>query len=395
MRKLIALSLLLGLALSPPAGAATVPPIDPLTYTVVRTPPALQVEFPPLDRDSSVVIDQVKPFPDRRVPPVFWFEGEGLRFGLVRQDRPAPLVFLIAGTGASFDSDTNRLLARALHRAGMHVLGLPSPTHPNFIVNASATGVPGRMEDDARDLYRAMRLAYDRIKDRIEVTDFRLTGYSLGATNAAWVARHDEGEQAFRFRKVLLLNPSVSLFNSVQILDGMYDRYVGDDPESAQRIIDRVFAAFADVYTREQGTNFDGEFLYHAYQQMRPGPEALETLIGTSFRFSAANMAFASDATSRGGYMLARGRRSRRRGLAYQHIQACDPSQLQRLHRWLIPALLPGARPVLHEGAGDRRCWAAPHRDLSAQHAEDHTDHEPGRHHPRTDGTRLAPPGLP
>jgi pimeloyl-ACP methyl ester carboxylesterase len=306
MRKLIALSLLLGLALSPPAGSATVPPIDPLTYTVVRTPPALQVEFPPLDRDSSVVIDQVKPFPDRRVPPVFWFEGEGLRFGLVRQDRPAPLVFLIAGTGASFDSDTNRLLARALHRAGMHVLGLPSPTHPNFIVNASATGVPGRMEDDARDLYRAMRLAYDRIKDRIEVTDFRLTGYSLGATNAAWVARHDEGEQAFRFRKVLLLNPSVSLFNSVQILDGMYDRYVGDDPEAAQRIIDRVFAAFADVYTREQGTNFDGEFLYHAYQQMRPGPEALEMLIGTSFRFSAANMAFASDAMSRGGYMLAR-----------------------------------------------------------------------------------------
>jgi hypothetical protein len=62
--------------------------------------------------------------------------------------------------------------------------------------------------------------------------------------------------------------------------------------------------AFADVYTREQGTNLDGEFLYNAYQEMRPGRDTLETVIGASFRLAAANMTFASDVMSRGGYMI-------------------------------------------------------------------------------------------
>jgi len=99
---------------------------------------------------------------------------------------------VIAGTGGSFNIDTNKLLAQTLHQEGFHVLGFPSPTHPNFIVNASETGVPGRMADDARDLYRAMRMAHERVKDRIEVSEVYLAGYSLGGTHAAWVAKLDE-----------------------------------------------------------------------------------------------------------------------------------------------------------------------------------------------------------
>jgi pimeloyl-ACP methyl ester carboxylesterase len=279
-------------------------PLDALTYTVVRTPPAERIQVPPLERDRNVLADRVQPFPDRRIPDVFWYDKAGMSYGLVYQKTRAPLVFLIAGTGGSFNTDTNKLLAQTLYQEGFHVLGFPSPTHPNFIINASETGIPGRMPDDARDLYRAMRLAYERVKDRIEVSDVYLTGYSLGGTHAAWVAKLDEQERAIGFAKVLLLNPSVSLYSSVTALDAMYDRQVGDDPQAAQAIIDRVFTRFAEVYTREQDVSFDGDFLYRAYQEFQPGVPALETLIGTSFRYSLVNLAFTADVMSQGGYLV-------------------------------------------------------------------------------------------
>src|SRR4051812_24358588 len=174
-------------------------PTGPLAYTVVGTPPAEQVALPELEPYRNVRSDTVKVLPERRVPDVLWFEREGLRYGLVYRETRAPLVFLIAGTGASSDSELNKTLARALYAAGMHVVGLPSPTHPNFIVNASETGVPGKLDDDARDLYRAMRLILPRVKERVDVSDVYVTGYSLGAANAAWVARLDESEHAIGF----------------------------------------------------------------------------------------------------------------------------------------------------------------------------------------------------
>ena len=50
--------------------------------------------------------------------------------------------------------------------------------------------------------------------------------------------------------------------------------------------------------------SFDGEFLYRAYEEFQPGVEALETVIGTSFRYSLVNLAFVADVMSKGGYMV-------------------------------------------------------------------------------------------
>jgi hypothetical protein len=287
-----------------PAPVAAAPVTGPLAYTVVGTPPAEQVKLPELRPYRNVWTDTVKVLPDRRIPDVLWFEREGLRYGLVYQKTRAPLVFLIAGTGGSFDSDLNKVLARALYAAGMHVVGLPSPTHPNFIVNASETGVPGKQDDDARDLYRVMRLVYERVQERVDVSDVYLTGYSLGGTYAAWVARLDERERVLGFKKVLLLGPSVSLYNSTRILDAMYDRHVPADPQSAQLAIDRILAALAEAYAREPSTNLDGEFLYRAHAALEPGPDMLETLIGATFRLSSTNLAFTSDVVSGSNYLV-------------------------------------------------------------------------------------------
>lgn len=302
-----AAGILLGLLLLAPCPAPAEPQaaLGALAYTVVGTPPAGRLLVPPLDPDRNLLLGHVRPFPDRKVPPVFWYEAPGMGYALVRQQTRAPLVVLIAGTGGSFNSDASRALARLLYSRGYHVLSLPSPTHPSFIVNASTTGVPGRMADDARDLYRAMRLAWAQVRHRIEVSAIHLAGFSLGGTQAAWVARLDEQERAIGFERVVLLNPAVSLYHSVNILDAMYDRRVPNEPEARQALVDRVLASFAEVYAREQQTSFDGDFLYRAHAALQPGIEALEMLIGTAFRFALVNLAFTADVISRSGYMVA------------------------------------------------------------------------------------------
>jgi pimeloyl-ACP methyl ester carboxylesterase len=262
--------------------------------------------LPQIERDRNVLVDTVRPFPEREVPPLFWYDNGGVRYGLLFQQQRAPLAILIAGTGASFDSDTNKLAARVLYAAGLHVLALPSPTHPNFIINGSTTGVPGRLEDDAADLYRVMQLALAQVREKVDVDGVHLAGYSLGAMHAAWVAALDERKRLINFDRVLLLNPPVSLWNSVQILDGMYDRHVPSDPAGAQAMVDQIFARFADAYTREQDKNFDGDFLYGTYDALNPSSDALEALVGISFRLSSANLIFTSDVMSDANYMVPR-----------------------------------------------------------------------------------------
>ena len=70
---------------------------------------------------------------------MFWFFGRGMPYSVLKQNRPtAPLFFIIGGTGAGHDSTKSYGLANVLYQAGFHVVSLPSPTHPSFIVTASS-----------------------------------------------------------------------------------------------------------------------------------------------------------------------------------------------------------------------------------------------------------------
>ena len=69
-----------------------------------------------------------------------------------------------------------QMTQKAFCQAGYHVISLPSPTHPNFIVAASSSGDPGHLVEDSADLYRVMQVIYQRLQKKQEVTDFFLTG---------------------------------------------------------------------------------------------------------------------------------------------------------------------------------------------------------------------------
>src|SRR3984893_5109289 len=106
-----------------------------LRATVFGTPPQDIAPMPatvPLQE-----IDISMPWARRPVPKVLWFDSR-LRVWFSAQDKPAPLAIIISGTGS--DGNTTKLstLRGALYGAGYHVLTLPSPTFPGFIVSASS-----------------------------------------------------------------------------------------------------------------------------------------------------------------------------------------------------------------------------------------------------------------
>jgi pimeloyl-ACP methyl ester carboxylesterase len=243
-------------------------------------------------------------FPDREIPEIFWYADE-LRFSLVYQVEPAPLIFLVPGTGAGPDSIKSEYLQKALFQAGYHVISLASPAEPEFIITASTTGITGRPQDDARDLYRVMQLAYEKVKDRIQVEGFHLLGYSLGAWDAAFVAHLDAQEKALDFDKVLLINPPVSLYTSAQILDKMLDDNIPGGSGNIGVLFGRLINQFTGYYQQSDQLNFSSDYLlYNLYTRLEPSDEELEALIGLAFRFTSANLVFTSDVVTNSGLIV-------------------------------------------------------------------------------------------
>jgi hypothetical protein len=325
------------------AGAYDYPFADPYVATVVGTPTEYMEELP---AEVPVKFDTLKMFPEREVPGILWNFDE-LRYSYIRQKNPAPLIFLIAGTGAGFNSPKMQLMQKAFYRAGYHVISISSPTHPNFIVAASTSGVPGHLEEDSADLYKVMQAIWQKHQKKMEVTEFYLTGYSLGAAQSAFIARLDEQEQAFNFRKVLLINPPVSLYNSVLILDEMLEHNIPGGLDNFNAFYQRIVNAFTDVYAHGEDVQFNNDFLYRAYEYRKPSSdEPLAALIGTSFRISSQNMVFTTDVLTKAGYVVPKNLVLRRhdnvrdyakvlaqlsfldyfRGIFVPHFQAQDPS---------------------------------------------------------------------
>ena len=244
-------------------------PIDnKFLATVIGTPPEYRAELPkkiPLKQRSITI------FEDREVPDALWYDKK-LRYSQALQKDPAPLVFLIAGTGAAYDGGKNVNMARAFYQAGFHVVSISSPTYMNFIVAASSSGVPGHAVEDAEDIYRVMERVWDTLKDRVVVTDFYVTGYSLGGFNAAFVTWLDEQKQLFNFRKALLINPPVRLYSSISLLDRMLNNIPGGIDNFPQ-FYDKLVEQLTRVYKKSDSVDIGEDFLYQAFEAVNPDNE--------------------------------------------------------------------------------------------------------------------------
>ncbi len=82
----------------------------------------------------------------------------------------APLIFLIAGTGAAHNGGKNYNMARAFYQAGFHVVSISSPTYNNFVTAASTTGVVGHAQKDAEDIYQVFEKIWGELGEDIEAS---------------------------------------------------------------------------------------------------------------------------------------------------------------------------------------------------------------------------------
>ncbi|MBG0790643.1 MAG: alpha/beta fold hydrolase [Desulfovibrionaceae bacterium] len=296
------LLLTLALLLLPPAllaaAEAPYPFDDPYQATVFGTPADMRYAFKAPVRPEVRAIR----IEDRRVPQVFSYSRD-MFFSTALQDGPAPLLFLIAGTGAEHNSAKMIFLTQVFHEAGYHVAALSSPTHMNFVAAASDSRVPGFVPNDVADLNRVMGWVREELAKECSITGYAVAGYSLGGLHAAFLAERDKRTGEFGFSHVVMINPPVSLIRSVTRLDSwLTGRNLGRMTvhERIQDYLDR----FSDYYLNADVTDLDDDFLFRMIKEIGLEKQDFKALIGAAFRISSASMIFTSDVCLRAGYLV-------------------------------------------------------------------------------------------
>ena len=268
--------------------------------TIAGTPSALRPQLPD-DADIRQHDYSLRLRPEREytLPSNFW-PVKTFRYRLAKQSGSAPLVFIIAGTGAQYSSNTMEYLKKLFYGAGFHVAQISSPTAYDFMVGASPYATPGYSPQDAKDIYSVMR-AIKKQQRHLDVTEWHLTGYSLGGLQAAFVSHLDEDKQDFNFKRVLLLNPPVNLYTSVSNLNKLVDTKVVDATES-RTFYQLVLEKLTHYFHTKGRFDFDAAVLFELQNSAQKlNYNELAMLVGSVFRFTAADINFTSDLINRRG----------------------------------------------------------------------------------------------
>ncbi len=285
-------------AATPVAADYRYPYTDPYQATVYGTPPD-QIYRPANPVEPKLRAIRIE---GRKVPDIFSYSAD-MYYSTALQKGEAPLIFLIAGTGAEHNAIKMGFLTQVFHDAGFHVVALSSPTHMNFVISASRHGAPGYVPHDVDDLYRVMLWIKEVVEAERPVSGYSVAGYSLGALHAAFLAHRDSETGDFGFRKVLMINPPVSLYHSVKRLDSwLTAENLGEVTVREQ--IESLITRFSHYYRDADITDLDDNFLYEMVTRVNMDDVDLRSLIGVDFRLSASSMIFASDVCLQAGYVV-------------------------------------------------------------------------------------------
>jgi hypothetical protein len=172
-------------------------------------------------------------------------EGRGdVSVAFYRQNQPAPLLFIVAGVGSNPYFGVGPYLASLFHRAGSHVVILPSPMHWNFALSASRSGAPGYAPEDARDLYDVMQKTLTTLRDRYDVrpTVIRFLGVSLGALEGAYLSVIDANERKIGIVNYLLINPPIDLHYAIKQIDEWSGLEKKFGPQRSRELVSKALA---------------------------------------------------------------------------------------------------------------------------------------------------------
>ncbi|MGL5124339.1 MAG: serine/threonine protein kinase [Fusobacteriaceae bacterium] len=271
------------------------PYTDPLVATIVGSS-TLMTEGVSLLEDIKISEHKIYTEMGKKITENFWYQ-KGYKFSLVKQKKKAPLIFVIAGTGAAHNSVRMTYFQRIFYDAGYNVISISSPMQMNFILNASSSRMPGRLMADSEDIYEIMQKAYEKVKKNIEVSDFYIMGYSLGAAQTAYVSYIDEREKKFNFKRGFMINPVVDMYKSATKLDNMLNDNIDNDKKKIGILVEEIFT---EISKKTSGKNIQlsEAVIYSLFKEKIISNEKMAALIGLAFRIIAIDLNFITDITN-------------------------------------------------------------------------------------------------
>ncbi|MHB9336986.1 serine/threonine protein kinase [Fusobacterium polymorphum] len=290
MKKLIS-RVVLFLILSLTVFSYNFPIDDPYSATIIGSA-SMMTEGVSENIPLKVYEIQIKDKKD--IPDVFWYASK-FKFSFSKQkNKKAPLIFVLAGTGSDYSTTRVKFMQRIFHDAGYHTIAISSQMSQQFMISASSNSVPGLLLEDNKDIYKAMKLAYNKIKDQVEVTDFYIMGYSLGGSNAAVLSYIDEKEKAFNFKRVFMVNPPVNLYDSAVKLDKYLDDYTGGKSAGIEKLLNTTLAKVKGGLTSEYA-NIGADTIYNIVKGDILSDAEKKAYIGLAFRLASTDLNFISD----------------------------------------------------------------------------------------------------
>ena len=290
MKKLLS-KVVLFLILSLTAFSYNFPIDDPYSATIIGSA-SMMTEGVSENIPLKVYEIQIKDKKD--IPDVFWYASK-FKFSFSKQkNKKAPLIFVLAGTGSDYSTTRVKFMQRIFHDAGYHTIAISSQMSQQFMISASSNSVPGLLLEDNEDIYKAMKLAYNKIKDQVEVTDFYIMGYSLGGSNAAVLSYIDEKEKVFNFKRVFMVNPPVNLYDSAVKLDKYLEDYTGGKSAGIEKLLNTTLAKIKGGLTSEYA-NIGADTIYNIVKGDILSDSEKKAYIGLAFRLASTDLNFISD----------------------------------------------------------------------------------------------------
>ena len=294
MKKLLS-KIVLFIILSLTAFSYNFPIDDPYSATIIGSATMMT---PGVSKNIPLKVYEIQIKDKKDIPDVFWYASK-FKFSFSKQkNKKAPLIFVLAGTGSDYNTTRVKFMQRIFHDAGYHTIAISSQMSQQFMISASSNSVPGLLLEDNKDIYKAMKLAYNKIKDQVEVTDFYIMGYSLGGSNAAVLSYIDEKEKVFNFKRVFMVNPPVDLYNSAVKLDKYLDNYTGGKTKGIEKLLNTTLAKVKGGLTSEYA-NIGADTIYNIVKGDILSDAEKEAYIGLAFRLASTDLNFISDFMTR------------------------------------------------------------------------------------------------
>ncbi|WP_335983414.1 serine/threonine protein kinase [Fusobacterium polymorphum] len=290
MKKLLS-KVVLFLILSLTAFSYNFPIDDPYSATIIGSATMMT---PGVSENIPLKVYEIQIKDKKEIPDVFWYASK-FKFSFSKQkNKKAPLIFVLAGTGSDYSATRVKFMQRIFHDAGYHTIAISSQMSQQFMISASTNAIPGMLIRDNEDIYKAMKLAYNKIKDQVDVTDFYIMGYSLGGANAAVLSYIDEKEKAFNFKRVFMVNPPVELYDSAVKLDKYLDDYTGGKSTGIERLLNTTLARVKGGLTSEYA-NIGADTIYEIVKGDILSEAEKKAYIGLAFRLTSTDLNFISD----------------------------------------------------------------------------------------------------